>query len=322
MLDSMAKRPESTDPHAMLQDALNDLMRDRPLASMAEVQSFLEAEVRAYNTRPQRELGGLSPLDMSQLLAGDWVTSGALIVNSELGPNEIGDPVYLANALALLTMLRDEGPAKATAAGNLSRDFVTRMLPRMRWQEGYLADVRRMNKVINESDVWPLEMTRHLLLIAGLVHRRKGFRISPAGRALVDDARRGELFGLLFRTFFRKFDLRAMDRTDGNVGLQHTIAFTFWKLRGAAGAWMTPAHLADVAWLESAKDPPLNNPLLPDSDRREWNFKARVIEPLIGFGLMESRDLPAEEPWQRPIEVRKTPLYDRALQFRFGSALG
>ena len=152
----MPKRPESTDPHEMFQDALNDLMRNRPLASIAEVQSFLDAEVRAYNTRPQRELGGLSPLDMSQLLSGDWVTS-ALIVDSELAPNEIGEPMYLANARALLIMLRDEGPAKATTAGNLSGDLVARMFPRLQWRDEYLADVRRMNKVINESDVWPLE---------------------------------------------------------------------------------------------------------------------------------------------------------------------
>jgi hypothetical protein len=317
----MPKHPESTDPHAMLQAALNDLMRNRPLASIAEVQSFLDAEVGAYNTRPQRELGGLSPVDMSQLLSGDWVTSGALIVDSQLAPNEIGDPTYLVNACALLTMLRDEGPAKATAAGNLSRDFVARMLPRMQWRDGYLADVQRMNKVINESDVWPLEMTRHLLQIAGLVHRRKGFRISSAGRALLDDARRGELFALLFRTFFRQLNLGAMDRLAGNLGLQHTIAFTFWKLRSAAESWTTPSHLADVAWLESAKDPPLNNPLLPDHDRRAWAFTARVVQPLIGFGLLGSRDLPAKEPWQHPIEVRKTPLYDRALEFRFGSPL-
>jgi hypothetical protein len=317
----MPKPPRSSDPHAALQDALNDLLRERPFASRAEVQHFFEAEVHAYNTRPQAELGGLSPNDMSEILYGDWVRSGALTVNAALTGQDIGDSEYIHNAVALLTTLRDEGPAKATAAGNLSRDFVAGMLPRMRFRDGYLGDVRRMNRVINESDVWPLEMIRHLLLFAGLVKRHKGFRISPLGREMLDDTRRGELFALLFKTFFRQFDLRAMDRIEGQDGLQRTIAFTFWKLRSAAESWTTPARLADVAWLESAWDPPLNNPVLSDKDRRELAFSARVVQPLIGFGLLEARDVPAKNKWEHPIEVRKTPLYDRALRFRFGSSL-
>ena len=316
----MPRRPGPTDPNAILQAALNELLRDRPFAGEAEVQSFLEAQVRAYNTRPQRELGGLSPLDMSELLSGDWENSGALTINAALEPNEIGDPEFLFNAIALLTALRDEGPAKATAAGNLSREFVTLMLPRMRFAGKYLEDVHRMNKVINESDVGPLEITRHVLVFAGLVHRRKGFRITPAGRELLSDARRGELFALLFRTFFRVLDLRALDRQDMNAGLQQAIAFTFWKLRAEAESWSTPACLAEVAWLESAKDPPLENPIFPDSERREWHFRSRVIDPLVEFGLLESRDLPAKEPWEHSIQVRKTPLYDRVLLFRFGGS--
>ena len=106
LLERMAKPPDPNDPHAVLQDALDAMLRDRPFASTAEVQSFLEAEVRA------------------------------LTVNAALSPNDIGDPEYMHNAVALLTTLRDDGPAKATAAGNLSRDFVARMLPRMRFREG------------------------------------------------------------------------------------------------------------------------------------------------------------------------------------------
>jgi hypothetical protein len=42
-----------------------------------------------------------------------------------------------------------------------------------------------------------------------------------------------------------------------------------------------------------------------------------VIEPLVGLGLLESRALPRKDRWDRPIEVRKTPLYDRLLRFEF-----
>jgi hypothetical protein len=301
----------------MLQDVFTE-MQGRSFANLADAQRFLDAQVHAYNTRPQRELGGLTPTDMFELLNGDWETSGALTVNSALGPDEIGDPELLHNARVLLTTLRDDGPAKATAGGNLAREFVTRVLPRLRWSDGHLDDVRRVNKVINEVDVGRLMTLRYVLAYAGLIHRRKGFHISPAGRRLLDDARRGELLALLVRTFFRRLDLRDVDGSDREDGLQSTIAFTLWKLRAAAAEWVTPSHLVDVAWLESAKDP-----LPPDAqpfelESREWCFRHRVLDPLVAFGVLESRDLPSPSRWLRRIEVRTTALYDRLFLFRFG----
>jgi hypothetical protein len=199
----------------------------------------------------------------------------------------------------------------------LSREAVTRVLPRLRFEEGYIDDLRRVNKVLNEADVGRLETLRYVLGFAGLIHRRKGFRISPLGRTLLDDARRGELLALLFRTFFRTLDLRSVDGWSGDAGLQQTIAFTFWKLRTEAESWATPAHLTQVAWLESAMDPlPPDSPLV-DGTFRGWRFRQRVLEPLVSFGLLESRDLPRKERWERPIEVRKTRLYDRLLRFDF-----
>ncbi len=300
----------------MLDDVFAEL-RGRSFKTMADAQRFIDARMREYNTRPQPELGGLSPVQMSELLAGDWETTGPLRLDATLGSREIGEPEFLYNAVALLTMLRDDGPAKATAGGNLSRETVTRVLPRLHFEEGYLDDLRRMNKVLNEGDVGGLEILRYVLGFAGLIHRRKGFRISPAGRTLLDDTRRGELFVLLFRTFFRTLDLRSIDGRDRDAGLQQTIAFTFWKLRTEAEAWVTPAHLAGAAWLESAVDPlPPESPL-DDDVFRKWRFQRRVLDPLVEFGLLESRDLPRKDRWERPIELRKTPLYDRLLRFDF-----
>jgi len=296
----------------MLDDVLAEL-RSRSFANTADAQRFIETRVREYNTRSQPELGGLSPLQMSELLAGDWETTGPLRIDTTLGRDEIGEPEFLHNAVAFLTMLRDDGPAKATAAGNLSREAVSRVLPRLRFEDGYLDDLRSVNKVLNEGDVGQLDILRHVLGFAGLLHRRKGFRISAAGRGLLDDARRGELLALLFRTFFRTLDLRAVDGWGGDAGLQETIAVTFWKLRTEAKSWATPAHLARVAWLESARDP-----VPPDSlfhDTHEWRFRRRVLDPLVSFGLLESRDLPRKDRWEDPIEVRKTPIYDRLLRF-------
>lgn len=314
----MSKRPPPDDD---IQGIIDDLLagaQGRTFANLAEAQRFLDAQVQAHNARPQPELGGLTPNDAYELLHGDWENSGPLRVNASLTPDEIGDPEFLHNATVLLASLRDEGPAKATAAGNLARDVVLRLLPRLRWPEDYVVDIKSVRKNINEGDVNRLMTLRYVLEFAKLVHRRKGFRISPAGSAALDDARRGELLALLFRTFFRVHDLRNIDGLDRDAGLQGQLAFTLWKIRSEATGWVKPARLVDVAWLESAKDALASDANEMSLHWREWIFLMRVIDPLVSFGLMESRKLPPRSRWDRPIEVRKTALYDRLLEFRFG----
>ena len=308
----MPGRP--SDPREIIDEMLGELTR-QPFASTADAQRQIDAQVRAYNTRPQQELGGLSPLQMTELLYGDWSSSGAFHLDETLSPKEVGDPDMVHNALGFLTTLRDEGPAKLTAKGNLSREFVGRMLERLRWPAGFLDGVRHYNKVIDEGDVHPLETLRYVLQFAKLIHRRKGFHISPAGRALLDDARRGELLALLFRTFFRALDLRSVDGWSGDAGLQQTITFTFWRLRTEAKDWASPAHLVETAWLEDAKEA-VPAPFSEDAIRfRAGRLERRVLQPLISFGVLESRDLPSPNRWERPIEVRTTPLFDRLLRF-------
>jgi hypothetical protein len=119
-----------------------------------------------------------------------------------------------------------------------------------------------------------------------------------------------------FLTFFRQMDLRSLDGWDVDAGLQQTIAFTFWQLRTEAAEWALPAHLVDVAWLEDVKDP-VSSAYVSTADARVWRLERRVLEPLVSFGLLESRDVPTEEKWEHLIEVRKTPLYDRTLLFEF-----
>jgi hypothetical protein len=115
----------------------------------------------------------------------------------------------------------------------------------------------------------------------------------------------------------RVLDHRSLGGTPLGGGLQQTVAFTFWRIRSEAKDWTTPTHLSDVAWLESAKDPIQPGSPVYDVLSRIWTFRRHVVDPLIGFGLLESRDLPSPNKWDRLIEVRTTPLFDRLLRFDF-----
>jgi hypothetical protein len=44
-----------------------------------------------------------------------------------------------------------------------------------------------------------------------------------------------------------------------------------------------------------------------------------VLDPLAQFGLLESRLMPGEKWYERDIEYRCAPLFDRFLRFEFES---
>ena len=298
--------------------ALFDMLeRGGPFASIEEANRVMQKRMREYNARPQSELGGLSPDAMGQLLDGDWMSQGALRLVEDLAPEDVAGSVMLADARTLLEFVGDEGPVKETAAHNLPRAAVAALRPRLRIvaQRDIEFDPRPPAPM-NEGDVWWLADLRHVLLFGGLLVRRKGLRITPLGRALLSPEREGELYALLFRTLFRKFDLRALDRFGDHPGLQSTLAFSFYKLRSEARDWTPSVALARTSWLDSAKDP-MNDWQAAHGDFRHISFQIRVLEPLAYFALLEERQLATDEPWRKIIEYRCTPLFGRFLRFEF-----
>lgn len=296
---------------AALRELARQAVEEAPNETIDAINQRLARRVEQYNLAPQPELGGLSPAAMAKLLYGDWSGSGGLRLNANLVPHELTESDMLHSARAVLRQLA-KGPMKQTQAGNLSRLEVLRLLPSLRVRfdaERFLA----VSKVINEYDVAWLHLLRHTLMTAGLVLRRKGFRITRLGRSFLPDAQMGSLFALLFETVFRRINLAVLDLTDRHLGLQSTVAYSFYRLRSVT-EWTSDDELADLAWLESAKDP-----MTPSEsefgDHRSATFRRRVLEPLAMFGLVEQRDLPGEAEWPRRFEYRKAPLFDRFLRF-------
>ena len=306
--------------HPALQSLFDAIDRAGPFASERDLQRFVDRHMREYNTRPQADLGGLSPDAMSQLLYGDWAATGALRLADDLAEEDVAGAPVFADARTLLAYVRDKGPLKETAARNLTRADVAALLPRLRIPARNSLDETfgPPVPVKNEGDVSWLPAVRHTLLFAGLLVRRKGLRLSARGRELLAPERSGELYALLFRTLFRKLDLRVFDLTDRHPGLQSTVAFSFYKLLTVAQDWTSQEALADVAWLADAKDPPTEFEATYE-DFRHWSFRHRVLEPLVQFGLLEKRELPTEEQWRTRTEMRLAPLFARFMRFDFGA---
>ncbi|MBK5187232.1 MAG: hypothetical protein JJD97_03245 [Gemmatimonadaceae bacterium] len=298
-----------------LQAIFDAFQRGSPYASLEEVNRLLTKRMHEYNARPQAELGGLSPDTVAQLLQGDWTSEGALRLNERLTLDELAGAAILADARTLLAYVCDEGPVKCTVAGNLPRSAVAALLPQLRMHaERNVGFAREAERPKNEGDVcWLMEL-RTILMFGGLLVRRKGFRVTSRGRTLLVSDRAGELHALLFRTLFRKFDLRALGYDDRHPGLQQTVAYSFYKLRTAARDWASEQELAESAWLESSKDPPSEWDEA-HGDFRYHAFRNRVLDPLASFGLLEHRSLPTDEKWIQRHEYRCSPLFGRFLTF-------
>jgi len=301
--------------------AMFDLLeREAAHSPNDELNRMMAKHLRDYNTRPQSDLGGLSPDAMHQLLYGDWVSEGALRLNEALTHEELSGAAILADARVLLEYFRDEGPVKETAAHYLPRAVVAVLLPRLRMRvRAHAMDEFPPSAHFNEADVRWLPDLRYVLIFGGLLARRKGLRITPQGRAMLSPEREGELYALLFRTLFRKFDLRALDNGEDHAQLQGSVAYSFFRLRSVARKWTSSQVLARTAWLESAKDPLPARDALEGYDFRYFAFRHRVLDPLAQFGLLECRLGPGEVWFERDIEYRCTPLFDRFLQFEFAS---
>ncbi len=214
-------------------DALGQVLAERGPASLAELRAVAGDTVDAYNRRPQAELGGLSPGQVQRFLDADWEDrDGAIAIADDLSHDELAGAQLLVNARTFLEAVAGDGGVRTTTAGNLNRAFVGRMLEGLVWPEGFLENVRRWNKVINEDDVRPLHVLRILLYQARLLRRWKGtFRVTKHAESLLGEERAGELYAVLFRIHFRRFNLAYLDMVAETYEFQHTIGLLALPLR-------------------------------------------------------------------------------------------
>ncbi|HMN10476.1 MAG TPA: hypothetical protein PKC83_16995 [Gemmatimonadaceae bacterium] len=300
-----------------------DEIAQRPggFASLDALNAHLARRMQEYNATPQPELGGLSPIQVQQLLTGDWATTGALRVADDASLEELHNVPFLADARALMRYVAQHAPVKLTSLGNLSRAAVAALVPQLRMvadeeeDEVGAAPIPPF-PIRNEGDALWLGILRHVLLFAKVIARRKGLVLTKRGQQLLDDGHAWALYALLFRTFFRQFDLRFLCNDDRHPGLQQTLAWSFCQLGRAGNEWASAESLAARAWLDSARDP-MDARDREFGDMRHWAFQRRVLQPLVMFGLLERRREPGTKRWEYRWEFRPAARFERVLRFEF-----
>jgi hypothetical protein len=263
-------------------------------------------------------LGGIEPawtlLDHQSLASLDEPpspTGGAIRLASDLTDQELQKSAMAQNALVLLHATADRPGLKLTATGNLSRNVVAEMCKLFTWPGYDMAGEFQFHKVVNEQDFLPLYFVRHTVQAAKLVRKHKGYvTIAPAGRRLLEPHNLRVLQAVLFHTVFWTLDLSNLGRDRFGAWPQRDRGRVLWSLSVAGNDW-TPREI-----LTRMCTVPIIGVLESEWDIGSYAMEAKILRPLLWFGLLEYQERENPEPMGGKKHCyRKTALFDRFVSF-------
>ena len=264
-----------------------------------------------YDNQPDPKMGNLSPNQVYRLTNLPWNDPDYPIKFSKnLIYSDIKESVFFANTTTFLkTLIEMEKENTATAKGNLNRKTVKLLFDKLILEEDYKKFTLKYNKVINETDVFPLHIIRVVCESAGLMFKTKNrFLFSEEYHHLLAEERAGELYYLLFNSYFTKFDLGYLDRLPDLECIQTTLGYSLYRLSKVCKEYQKIEKLQKDIFLPSVLKEINKNPLL--QRQSDWIVLSRIIRPLEGFGLVECR-YKKKGKISSVDQVRKTELFDR-----------
>jgi hypothetical protein len=268
--------------------------------------------------RVQGWLDGVEPawtlLTFESLLAlrdEPSAVQSAIQIANDLSIGEIAGSAVARNTLILLGQAIERVGLPLTATGNLSRAAVAEMCKLIEWPDYDQADAFRFNKVINEPDFLPVHVVRQLAQAAILVCAQRGKLVAtPLGKSMLSDARQGSILAILFHLAFWHMDLGYFGRGLLGSWPQADPGVVLWSLSVCASDWQSTEKLTRLCTI------PEPTILSGTWDRTPYAMEAKILRPLLWFGLLEQRT--EKVPGGRFGEhhfYRKAELFDRLLAF-------
>src|SRR3989440_8906882 len=236
-------------------------------------------------------------------------TQTAIRIANDLSVGEIASSPVARNTLILLRQAIERSGLPITATGNLSRAMVAEMCKLIEWPDYDQADAFRFNKVINEPDFLPLHVVRQLAQAATLVRAQRGKLVAtPLGKSILSDANRGSLLAILFHLAFWHMDLGYFGRGLLGSWPQTDAGVVLWSLSACANEWQSAGKLTRLCTIPEPA-------MLPGAwDKSRYAMEARILRPLLWFGLLEHRseEIPGSRFGQHHF-YRKAKLFERLL---------
>src|SRR6266403_808747 len=270
------------------------------------------------NPEVRRWLNGVEPawtiLEFNSLNAlrdEPSASNQAIRIEPNLANAEIAGSAVTANALSLLRQAAETGGLKLTATGNLSRAVVEEMFKIIKAPDYDKAELLRFQKVINELDFLPLHFVRILAQAAKLLRTHRG-RLVPTrlGKRMLALEHHGPLQAVLFHVAFWHLNLAYFDRYALDSWPLTQVGVILWSLSASAHDWLPRETLTRLC----------ASPVIGVLES-QWDFgssamEARILRPLVWFGLLESRTrAKSASELVDPRLYRKAPLFDRFVKF-------
>jgi hypothetical protein len=236
---------------------------------------------------------------------------GPCRVQEDLEFSLLAGSSIVPNARRFMAAL-DGGGTKLTAKGNLNRKFVEMLLDRLQWHDCDAAEIRAVCKTINERDFPPAMYLHAILRLAGIVRSESGLLklTKEKGFALLPKEKAGLLQALLFRATFARYNLAYLDGFNIRDVFAPQVSLILYLIGKFCTDWTEAGALKRSVTFPAKELTEFTYPELPVAA-----FEARVLRYLCWFGLMEQSRPGANDLWRQPRLYRKTPLYERMLQF-------
>ena len=262
-------------------------------------------------TAPDPFRGYLTPQQITRFQEYHWGDAEfPLQFNHNLSLKEANQSIFFRNTVLFLNKLIEfKDKPTSTAKGNLNRKFVKMMFDEMELDGKYRESTIGFNKVLNETDLFPLHIIKIVCKCAGLIENRsKKILLLKKHHHLLSEEKAGELYYLLFEAYFQKFNLAYLDRFPEMDGIQGTFDFSLYRLSVICNDYQSVEDLYYEIFLpaimENIED------TLPEHRMKERVMTSRIIYPLFRFGLLEGK-FKQDKFFNRIDQARKTPLFDK-----------
>jgi hypothetical protein len=268
------------------------------------------------NTQVRRWLNGIQPawsmLEYDSFRAlHEEPSAGNRTIRLEpnLTDTDLSGSAVARTANILLQRASETGGLKLTATGNLSRGVVGQMIEVIEWPGLDRDELFALNKVINEPDFLPAHFVRVLLQGTKLVRTQRGMLVpTRLGKQMLVPERHGTLQALLFHVALWHLNLGYFDRNPVGSWPQTHTGVVLWSLSTAASDWLDRVTLTRLCTV------PIPSVLDSAWDLGTYAMDARILKPLVWFGLLDSRREGRTESTERRL-YRKTALFDWFLKF-------
>lgn len=274
--------------------------------------------VEAHNSSSLPGAGGLTAKQVFMLNHyGWWANPPPVRLDNTIPFESLRAIPLFHNAQLLLQEAVEAKGAPLTVTKNLKRAFVARLLDRLCMPKSERESIRRVCKVINESDVFTLHVARIVCQAGGLLRPRKGrLVVSRRAKALLAEDKAGGLYAALFDALFCKINLAYFDRLSADApGVQATFPFVLFRLgQMQIGKDYGIEKLSHDVFLPTVREEMGGGS--KHIDAPAWILRSRILSPLSWMGLVEFIPTPGEKRSLLVAErVKKRPLFDAFIGF-------